>query len=97
MVPLGTKVVKYGTPKPRNPKPLRPRDHTKKGVSENTGSTLFWGPYNKDPTIKGTVVGSPMFGNSQKAKRVCSRIAKLRIFERLCHGLVSKLGSSNSS
>ena len=27
--------------------------------------TLFWGPYNKDPTIQGTVLGSPIFGNPQ--------------------------------
>ena len=27
--------------------------------------TLSWGPYNKDPTIKGTVSGSPIFGNPQ--------------------------------
>ena len=33
------------------------------GVSENRG-TLFWGPYNKDPTISGTILGSPIFGNS---------------------------------
>ena len=26
--------------------------------------TLFWGPYNKDPTIRGTFLGSPIFGNS---------------------------------
>ena len=25
--------------------------------------TLFGGPYNKDPTIKGTILGSPVFGN----------------------------------
>ena len=25
--------------------------------------TLFWGPYNKDPTIEGTILGSPIFGN----------------------------------
>ena len=23
------------------------------------GGTLFWGPYNKDPTIKGAILGSP--------------------------------------
>ena len=34
------------------------------GVSENLGGALFWGPYNKDPTISGTVFGSPIFGNS---------------------------------
>ena len=32
------------------------------GVSENRG-TLFGGPYNKDPTIWGTILGSPIFGN----------------------------------
>ena len=25
---------------------------------------LFWGPYNKDPTISGTIFGSPVLGNS---------------------------------
>ena len=34
------------------------------GVSENRG-TLFWGPYSKDPTIQGAILGSPIFGNSQ--------------------------------
>ena len=33
------------------------------GVSENRG-TLLWGPYNKDPTFLGTILGSPIFGNS---------------------------------
>ena len=28
------------------------------------GGTLFWGPYNKDLTIKDTILGSPIFGNS---------------------------------
>ena len=28
------------------------------------GGTLFWGPYNEDPTIWGTRLGSPIFGNS---------------------------------
>ena len=32
------------------------------GLSENSG-TLFWGPYNEDPTIWGTILGSPIFGN----------------------------------
>ena len=27
--------------------------------------TRFGGPYNKDPTIEGTIFGSPIFGNSQ--------------------------------
>ena len=34
------------------------------------GGTLFWGPYNKDPTIEGTILGSPIFGNSHFAFRV---------------------------
>ena len=34
------------------------------GVAENR-ATLFWGPYNKDPTIyKGPISGSPILGNS---------------------------------
>ena len=33
-----------------------------------TGCTLFWGPYNKDPTIKGTTFGSPIFGNPSNVK-----------------------------
>ena len=33
------------------------------GVSQNRG-TLFWGSYNKDPTISGAILGSPIFGNS---------------------------------
>ena len=27
--------------------------------------TLFWGPYHEDPTIQGTILGSPFLGNSQ--------------------------------
>ena len=34
------------------------------GVSENRG-TLFWGPYNKDPSILGTILGPPIFGTPQ--------------------------------
>ena len=30
------------------------------GVSE-IKDTLFGGPYNKDPTIQGTILGSPIF------------------------------------
>ena len=36
------------------------------GLSENWGA-LFWGPYNKDPTIEGTILGSPIFGNPHVA------------------------------
>ena len=28
------------------------------------GGTLVWGPYNKDPTIWGTILGPPIFGKS---------------------------------
>ena len=35
---------------------------TDMGLSENWG-TLFGGPYNKDPTIEGTILGSPIIGN----------------------------------
>ena len=31
------------------------------GVSR---ATLFGGPYNKDPTIWGAILGPPIFGNS---------------------------------
>ena len=34
------------------------------GEFPKTRGTLFWDPYNKDPTTKGTLLGSPMFGNS---------------------------------
>ena len=34
------------------------------GVSENGGVPYFGGPYNQDPTIWGTILGSPIFGNS---------------------------------
>ena len=33
-------------------------------VSEIRGN-LVWGPYNKDPTIWGTMLESPIFGNPQ--------------------------------
>ena len=34
-------------------------------------ATLFWGPYNKDPTIKGTILGSPIFGNPASYCTLC--------------------------
>ena len=37
-----------------------------------TRGTLFWGPYNKDPTIKGTILGSLIFGNPHCASRYFS-------------------------
>ena len=35
------------------------------GSFRKLGGTLFGGSYNKDPTIYGTIFGSPIFGNSQ--------------------------------
>ena len=38
-----------------------------RGLSDNQGLgfrvSIFWGPCTKDPTIKGTIVGSPIFGH----------------------------------
>ena len=31
--------------------------------------TLFWGPCDKDPTVWGAILGSPIFGNSHKGAR----------------------------
>ena len=33
--------------------------------------TLLWGPYNKDPTIWGTILESPIFGNPPIYRRGC--------------------------
>ena len=33
------------------------------GLSENSGVPCFGGPYKKEPTIYGTILGSPIFGN----------------------------------
>ena len=38
------------------------------GVSHNKG-TLNWGPYHKDPTIWGTIFGTPIFGSPQVAPK----------------------------
>ena len=32
--------------------------------------TVFWSPYNKDPTIRGTILGPPILGNSDMAARL---------------------------
>ena len=34
------------------------------GIFRKFRGTSFWGPYSKDPTIQGTILGSPIFGNS---------------------------------
>ena len=48
------------------------------GVSE-IRDTLFWGPDNKDPTIQGTILGSPIFGNSHIYKYIYKRTSKASI------------------
>ena len=49
------------------------------GVSENRG-TSFWGPYNKDPTILGSMFGSPIFGNSHMRESYPAIFCLLRPF-----------------
>ena len=39
-------------------------------VSENWGVPFFWSPYIKDPTIWGTILGCPIFGNSHIGNQV---------------------------
>ena len=48
------------------------------GLSENSG-TLFWGPYNKDPTIKGTILGPPIFGNPHILSFLLTRECGLQV------------------
>ena len=46
------------------PQMVGERRHSKLyGSFRKEGGTSFWGPYNKDPTIWGTILGSPIFGN----------------------------------
>ena len=42
----------------------RPGPWSKIWAFPKISGTLFWGPYNKDPTIQATIVGSHIFGNS---------------------------------
>ena len=39
------------------------------------GVPYFGGPYNKDPTILGTILGSPIFGNSHMTVDVMTMIS----------------------
>ena len=41
------------------------------GVSEKLGLPLFWGPYNKDPTIWGTILGSSYFRKLPYRECIC--------------------------
>ena len=38
--------------------------------------TSFWGPYNKDPTIKGAILGSPVLGDRQLHLNLVKRQSK---------------------
>ena len=39
------------------------RSRLRSGSRAGEESNLFWSPYNKDPTIWGPILGSPIFGN----------------------------------
>ena len=47
---------------PQRPEPERPTSHYL-GEFPKIGGALFWGPYDKDPAIWGTILGAPIFGN----------------------------------
>ena len=51
------------------------------GVSANYRGTLFWGPYNKDPTILSIILGSPIFGNSHI--RICQNLWGVKLEQSL--------------
>ena len=42
--------------------------------------TLFWGPYNEDPTMYGTILGSPIFGNPQTCPNTGALIGRIRFW-----------------
>ena len=50
------------------------------GVSEHKGGTLFWGPYNKDPTIWGTIYLGYYIGPYNKDPTIWSTILGSPIF-----------------
>ena len=59
------------------------------GVSENWG-TLFWGLYNKDPTIWGTILGSPIFGNSHMLNTVSRGYQQMKDPESLQINIINR-------
>ena len=48
----------------------------KSGSFRKLGVPYFGGPYNKDPTIKGAILGSPIVGNSHVVLSLTSFMAK---------------------
>ena len=50
-------------PMPNSEPPQNPLSFTTGLSPLKIRGTLFWGPYNKDPTIWGTILGSPYFQN----------------------------------
>ena len=44
------------------------------------GGHLILGPCNKDPTIEGTTLGSPIFGNSQIQSLVCKGTPQIGVW-----------------
>ena len=62
-MPSGSTSLQEPKARPRSPFGAMIEKDPDMGVSENLG-TLYWGPYNKDPTIWGTILGPPIFGNS---------------------------------
>ena len=55
-----------------NPNPMVPQEAIQMWEFPKIRGTLFWGPYDKDPTISGTILGSPIFGNSHVVDRLQS-------------------------
>ena len=51
----GAAVLKFRARNPQTPNHKAPKYWSFRKL----GGTLFWGPYNKDPTISGTLLGSP--------------------------------------
>ena len=60
--PLHTEALQHS----KHPKCTKPPKGPKILIWEfpKIRGTLSWGPYNKDPTIWDTILGSPIFGNS---------------------------------
>ena len=58
----------------------------------NIGGTLFWCPYDKGPTIQGTMLGSPIFGNSQMLQMVIVVTLQSRGRRRVSHCLLAVCG-----
>ena len=95
---LNNGILTIRTPKIRYPyfrklpyhKSSKPKGPTIKPTREfpKIRGTLFWGPCNKDPTIWGTILGSPIFGNSHDLNTALRRAAKGLIMALAFSGLL---------